>query len=63
MDKSLRQHIAELENRMQQLSHEMMQNRKTREERNRLESELRVAKQALAYYQQAIELEKRLSTP
>ena len=60
MDKPLRQHITELENRVQKLSQEMMQNRKTLSERNRLESELRVAQQALAHYQQAIKLEGQL---
>ena len=37
-----------------------MQNRKTLAERNRLESELRVAQQALTHYQQAIKLETQL---
>ena len=60
MDKPLRQHITELEKLVQQLSQEMMQNRKTRAERNRLESELRVAQQALSHYQQAIKLEREL---
>ena len=60
MDKPLRQHIVELEKRVQHLSQEMMQNRKTLEERNRLESELRVAQQALTHYQQAIKLETQL---
>jgi hypothetical protein len=60
MDKPLRQHITELEKRVQQLSQEMMQNRKTREERNRIEAELRVAQQALTHYQQAFRLESQL---
>ena len=60
MDKPLRQHITELETRVQQLSQEMMQNRKPRDELNRLESELRVAQQALSHYQQAIKLESQL---
>lgn len=60
MDKPLRQHIAELETRVQQLSQDMMQNRITRDERNRLESELRVAQQALSHYQQATKLEAQL---
>ena len=63
MDKPLRHHIAELERRVQQLSQEMMQNRKSREERNRLETELRVAQQALAHYQQAVKLEEQLQRP
>lgn len=42
MDKP-RHHIAELESRIQQLSQDMMQSRKSREGRNRLETELRIA--------------------
>jgi len=60
MEKPVRQHIAELQLRVQQLSREIMQNRKTREERNRVEAELRVAQQALTHYQQAIKLEVQL---
>lgn len=60
MDKPLKQHITELERRIQQLGQEMMQNRKTRTERNRIESELRVAQQALEHYQEAIKLEGQL---
>jgi hypothetical protein len=61
MDQPLRQHVTELEKRIRQLSLEIMRNRKTREERNRVEAELRVAQQALAHYQQAIQLENRLA--
>jgi hypothetical protein len=60
MNKPLRQHIAELEKRVQQISQDIMLNRKTQIERNRLESELRVAQQALEHYQQAIKLEALL---
>jgi hypothetical protein len=60
MDKPLRQHITELEKRVQQLRQDMMANRKTRMQRNQIESELRVGEQALAHYQQAIELERQL---
>jgi predicted nucleic acid-binding Zn-ribbon protein len=63
MDKLLKQHIDELEGRIQRLSQEMMQNRRTLTERNHLESELRVAQQALTHYQQAIKFEKRLQSP
>jgi hypothetical protein len=63
MDKPLKQHVVELERRIQRLSQEMMQNRKTLVERNRIESELRVAQQALTRYQQAIQLEKQLQSP
>lgn len=46
MKKPLKHHITELEKRVQQLSQAMMQDGKTLEERNGLESELRVAQQA-----------------
>jgi hypothetical protein len=60
MDRPLKQHVTELEQRIRQLSVDIMRNRKTREERNRMEAELRVAQQALTYYQQAIQLENQL---
>jgi len=63
MDKPLRQHITELESRIHLLSQEMMQNQKTLPERNRLETELRVAQQALELYQRAIQLEGQLQRP
>lgn len=63
MDKPVRQQIAELEKLVQQLSQEMVQNRKTLSKQNRLESELRVAQQAAAHYQQVIELERQLQLP
>ena len=60
MDRPLRQHITDLERRVQELSQEMMQNRKTRTERNQIEAELRVAQQALEHFQQALNLEREL---
>ena len=60
MDKPVRQHIVELERRIHYLSQEMMRNQKTRTERNRMETELRVAQQALEFYKKAIELEGQL---
>ena len=60
MDKPLRQHISELEGRVQRLSHEMMLNHKSRTERNHIETELRVAQQALEQYRHAMKLEAQL---
>ena len=60
MERPLRQHITELERRVQELGQDIMQNRKTREERNHLESELRAAQQALIHYQKAFKLEAQL---
>ena len=63
MDRPVRQHMIELERRIDQLSQEMMQNDKTPIERNYIETELRVAQQALELYQQAIKLEEHLQQP
>ena len=59
MDQPVEQHIADLERRVQCLGQEIMRTPKTLSERNRLEAELRVAQQALAYYQHTIKLEKQ----
>lgn len=42
------------------LATEVMLNRKTQVDRNRLETELRVAQQALEYFRRALELEENL---
>ena len=63
MDRPLRQHITELERRVHELSKEIMQNQKTRKERNRMEAELRVAQQALEHFQHALKLERELQRP
>lgn len=60
MDKPLRQHIIELEARIERLSQEMMRNQKSRREVNNIEAELRIAQQALESYQKAVETEAQL---
>jgi hypothetical protein len=60
MDKPVRIHLQELEYRIQVLSVQMMDDRVTQCDRNRLEAELRVAQQALEYYRKALELERKL---
>ena len=60
MEKPVKQHILELQTRVRQLSQDLMENRKTREERNRIEAELRVTQQALSHYLEAIKLETQL---
>lgn len=60
MKKPLNHHITKLEKRVQQLSQDMMQDHRTRTERNLLEAELRVAQQALEHYAEAIKLEAQL---
>ena len=60
MDRSLREHIATLEQRLQALNKELMESTRTRAERNRIESEIRLAEMALTYYRKALELEKQI---
>jgi predicted transcriptional regulator len=60
MDKPVRQHIKDLEARVQFLGLQLMDGQKPQAERNGIESELRVAQQALDYYRAALELEGKL---
>jgi hypothetical protein len=60
MDRTLREHISELEQRIEKLNARFMENDLTRTERNRVESELRVAQQALNFYREGLELELQL---
>lgn len=61
MDRPLKDHISLLEQRIEELTLEAMQNNNTLSERNRIESEIRVAQMALSHYRQALELEKELT--
>lgn len=61
MDRPLKEHISHLERRLQELNREIMENRRTQDERNRLESEIRAAQLALTYYRKAFELEQQVS--
>ena len=58
MEAPLKVHIRNLEQRLQTLTEQLMANRVSREERNRLEAEIRAANLALSYYRTAIELER-----
>ena len=60
MDKPVRIHIQELEHRVQHLTAEIMDERVTQTDRNRIEAELRLAQQALEHYRNALELERKL---
>jgi hypothetical protein len=57
MDQTLREHISKLEQRIRDLTVKSMENQLTQTERNRIESEIRVAQQALIYYREGLELE------
>ena len=60
MEQPLQQHIAHLEQRLNALNQQLMDEPQTKEERNRVEAEIRVAQMALTYYQKAFELEKQI---
>lgn len=58
---TIREHINFLEQQINDLSDKSMEDSLLKDDRNRIESEIRAAKLALAYYRKALELEKRLS--
>ena len=62
MNRTVSDHLFFLNQRIQRLSLEIMQNRLTTEERNRIEAELRAAQQAAEYYRKALELERQFSS-
>ena len=61
MDVSVREHLQRLEQRLQALSQEIMENR-TRDDRNKLEAEIRAVNLAITHYRTALELEEGLPT-
>lgn len=61
MDRTLKEHITSLEQHIQALNQELMESARTRAERNRIESEIRVAEMALSYYRKALELESQIT--
>ncbi len=61
MDRTLRDHINTLEQRLRDLNTQVMENTNTLPERNRVESEIKAAEMALDYYRKALELEQQIS--
>ena len=61
MDLTVREHLRKLEQRLQLLSQEIMENR-TRNDRNKLEAEIRAVNLAITHYRAALELEEGLPT-
>ncbi len=59
MDLTVRQHIARLEARFQQLNAQIMDTGSL-EERNKLEAEIRACSLALAHYRAALKIEENL---
>jgi hypothetical protein len=62
MDRPLREHISHLEQTIQSLNRDIMENRRTVAQRNRIEAEIRAAEMALTHYRAALELEKKLAS-
>jgi hypothetical protein len=60
MDRTVGQHIWDLEQRLLKLNERMMKGRSTLLERNRLESEIRAVELAISYYRAALHVEQRL---
>ena len=58
MDAPLKEHIRRLELHLESLSSQVMANRLSPEERNKIEGEIRAANLALSHYRVALELEK-----
>ena len=61
MDVTVRYPLPKLELRLQLLSQEIMENR-TRDDRNKLEAEIRAVNLAITHYRTALELEEGLPT-
>jgi len=57
MDRTIREHISELEQRIEKLNMRCMENDLKQTERNRIESEIRIAQQVLNFYREGLELE------
>ena len=60
MDRTLRQHIQELESRVRRLTEKSMENQLSLIERNRIESEIRAANLALSHFKAALVVEESL---
>ena len=61
MQHTLQQHMQFLEKRILVLTAQMANPISTEQERNRLQSEILIAEQALAYYKKGYELEQKIA--
>ena len=61
MNRTVSEHIRELEALIKQLNEEVMRDELTLADRNQIEAEIRVAQMALSHYRSAIELGMQLS--
>jgi len=60
MERPLKEHIAFLEQRVQELQSDINRNLLTKVELDRLDSEIEAAELALTYYRKAFDLERQL---
>ena len=60
MERPLREHIQQLEARLEALNAQIMRSRVTREEINQIEAEIRAVNLALNHYRAALEIEQSL---
>ena len=61
MDRPIREHLISLGQRIQELNLQIMENRLTVDERNRIEAEIRAAQSAVEHYRKALEIENTLA--
>jgi hypothetical protein len=61
MDRSLRDHISDLQMRLSDLNGKLMEDSRTLAERNEIESNIRATQLVLDYYLRALQLERELS--
>jgi hypothetical protein len=61
MNRTVGEHIRELEDRVKQLNEDIMRNELTLAKRNEIDAEIRVAEIVLSHYRSAIELGLQLS--
>ena len=60
MDRTVREHITLLEQRLEELTSQLMNSDLSLMKRNEVDADIRAATLALSYYRQALELEKRI---
>jgi hypothetical protein len=63
VDRPVREHINELEKRLKRLAAKSMENQLSRNQRNAVETEMRVVTLALSRFREALDLEQQLQRP
>ena len=61
LERSVREHLSRLQQRIQDLNLRIMENWCTKMESNRIEAEIRAARLAIDHYRKALELERQLN--